>query len=441
MKANLGLGMLACGATIMASAAAPARAQTELSSARPAYVVYDTGTLGGTVAAGNGINNIGWISGVSTTAAGATHAALWSPGTLIDLGTLGGANSAVEWPVKNNHGLVVGISESATLDPNGEKFSCDPDFIATHGHTCLPFLWQNGTLTALPLLGGNNGFATGINNSGQAVGWAETTLRDPTCVLPQVLQFEAVLWGPGVDQQQVLPPFPGDSTSAATAINDAGQVVGISGDCGNAVGAFSARHALLWESGRPMKLPTLGGKGWNTPMAINNAGAVAGFSDLPGDVKGAVLTPNFQAFLWSREGGIRNLRTLPGDVFSQATGINDFGQIAGTSFDANFNSRVFLWQDGVMYDLNTLVQPNAPLYLLASGDINDRGEITGLACVLASGTCSRVLHTFVAIVAPATSAGAASASPGADLTAVRPAVPDEARARVLQQQRPGHVAP
>ena len=54
-------------------------------------------------------------------------------------------------------------------------------------------LWQNGTLTALPLLGGNNGFATGINNSGQAVGWAETTRRDPTCVLPQVLQFEAVL--------------------------------------------------------------------------------------------------------------------------------------------------------------------------------------------------------------------------------------------------------
>ena len=137
-------------------------------------------------------------------------------------------------------------------------------------------LWQNGTLTALPLLGGNNGFATGINNSGQAVGWAETILRDPTCVPPQVLQFEAVLWGPGVDQQRVLPPFPGDSTSAATAINDAGQVVGISGDCGNAVGAFSARHALLWDNGRPMKLPTLGGKGWNTPMAINNAGAVAG---------------------------------------------------------------------------------------------------------------------------------------------------------------------
>src|SRR5205823_8320768 len=125
------------------------------------------------------------------------------------------------------------------------------------------------------------------------------------------------------------------------------------------VGDVGARHALWWEDGHARRLPTRDGRGWNTPMAINNAGAVAGFSDLSGDVRGGVLRANFQAFLWTREGGIRNLRTLPGDVLSEATGINDFGQIAGTSFDANGNSRVFLWQDGVMYDLNTLVQPDA----------------------------------------------------------------------------------
>jgi probable HAF family extracellular repeat protein len=186
-----------------------------------------------------------------------------------------------------------------------------------------------------------------------------------------------------------------------------------------------------------MKLPTLGGRGWNTPMAINNAGAVAGFSDLSGDVSAGVLSANFQAFLWTRDGGTRNLHTLAGDVLSEATGINDFGQIAGTSFDANFNPRVFLWQDGVMYDLNTLVQPDSPLYLLASGDINDRGVITGLACVVAGGACSSVLHTFVAIVAPA--AAAAAASSGAQ-PALRPAVSAEVRARVLQQQRLGRLA-
>ena len=176
------------------------------SSASPVYVVYDTGTLGGTFAFGAGINNLGWVTGASTNVSGALHATLAPPGALIDLGTLGGENSAVEWPVKNNHGLVVGISESAITDPLGETFSC-ADFIPTNGHTCLPFLWKNGLLSQLPLLGGNNGFATGVNQAGLAVGWAETAVHDRTCVQPQVLQFEAVLWGPEADQKRVLPPL------------------------------------------------------------------------------------------------------------------------------------------------------------------------------------------------------------------------------------------
>jgi probable HAF family extracellular repeat protein len=218
-------------------------------------------------------------------------------------------------------------------------------------------------------------------------------------VPPQQLQFEAVEWAPGANQPHVLAPLAGDSTSAATAINDAGEVVGISGECDVAVGAFSARHAVLWVNRRPVRLPTLGGQGWNTPMAISNDGIIVGFSDTGGDVVGGVLTPNFQAVLWT-PGGIVNLHTLPGDQIAEATGVNDFGQIAGTSFDASGNPRVFLWQEGRMYDLNTLVQPNAPLYLLATGDINDRGEITGLACVLEGGACGNEIHAFVAIVAP-----------------------------------------
>lgn len=80
---------------------------------------------------------------------------------------------------------------------------------------------------------------------------AETAVHDPSCVAPQVLQFEAVLWGPASAAKRVLPPSAGDSTSAATAINDAGEVVGISGACDVAVGAFSARHALLWVTSWP----------------------------------------------------------------------------------------------------------------------------------------------------------------------------------------------
>jgi probable HAF family extracellular repeat protein len=401
MNCKHGLSRWACVAMLALAASAQAGPNP------PAYVVYDTGTLGGTFAFGSSVNNLGWVAGASTNASGALHAALSLPGAVLDLGTLGGTNSAVEWPVKNNHGGVVGISESAQPDPLGETFSC-ADFIPTNGHTCLPFLWQNGTLTQLPLLGGNNGFATGMNQRGAAVGWAETTVHDPSCVAPQVLQFLATRWDTTGGAPQVLPPWPGDSTSAATAINDAGEIVGISGSCDVAVGAFSARHALMWVNGRPIKLATLGGAGWNTPMAINNQGFSAGFSDTPGDVSGGVLTANNQAALWT-PWGIVNLHTLPGDATAQATGINDFNQVVGTSFNADGSSRVFLWEDGQLYDLNTLLQADAPLYVVSSGDINDRGEITGAACVLADGPSCPVLHTFVAIRVADGAAGAHAA--------------------------------
>ena len=234
-------------------------------------------------------------------------------------------------------------------------------------------------------------------------------------------------WAPGTNQPQVLPPLPGDSTSAATAINDAGEAVGISGTCDVAVGAFSARHAVVWVNGRPIQLPTLGGRGWNTPMAISNDGTIVGFSDTAGDVVGGVLTANFQAVLWTPE-GIVNLHTLPGDQIAEATGVNDFGQIVGTSFDASGNPRVFLWEEGQIYDLNTLVQPNASLYLLETGDINDRGEITDLACVRVGGVCSSEIHTFVAIVAPR----AHGVVHAGMLTIARPRLSTELRALLAQ---------
>jgi probable HAF family extracellular repeat protein len=238
-------------------------------------------------------------------------------------------------------------------------------------------------MTALPTLGGNNSYATGINNRGQAVGWAENTVHDPTCVAPrQVLQFRAVIW-PKHGGIEELSPFAGDTTSAATAINDEGQVVGISGICDRAVGRFSAAHAVLWHDGTVTDIGNFGGIAWNTPAAINHKGQIVGFSDFPGDSSGA---GNFHAFLWIQDLGIQDLGTLPGDVFSLAFGINDRGQVVGQSLDANGFSRAFLWENGVMTDLNTLVPPGSP-FLVYANDVNDRGEIAGQACVVSNGAC------------------------------------------------------
>jgi probable HAF family extracellular repeat protein len=358
-------------AILVATLAYPIR-----SAAQDKYRIATFGTLGGTASAANSINNRGWAMGAANLPGNTTeHAIVWIHGKLIDLGTLGGPNSSVAWSsVKNDSGMIAGVSDTSIVDPLGETWSCAEAFFpSASGHTCQGFAWQDGVMRALPTLGGSNGVAAGDNRLGQIAGWAETPTHDPTCISPQVLRFEAVVYGPKQNQIQELPPFPGDPDSAATAINDLGQVVGISGICANAVGGASAAHAVLWENGTPSDIGSLGGVAWNTPTAINNHGVIVGFSDLPGD---SAASPNYHAFIWTRNTGITDMGTLPGDAFSIAWGINEQGQVVGQSIAASGSSRAFLWQNGVMTDLNTLVA-QGPLSLVYANDINDAGEIVG----------------------------------------------------------------
>ena len=341
------------------------------------YSVVKLDGLGGTQGGGNSINNRGWVAGVASLEGDQTaNATLWRDGQPKNLGTLGGANSAVSWPVKNTTGVIVGIAETADVDPLNETFSCAPFFGTPHtGHICRGFVWKDDVMTGLPTLGGNNSYATGANNRGQVVGWAENTVHDSTCVSPQVLQFRAVVWKPKDGQIQELPPLPLDTSSAATAINERGQVVGISGTCDRAFGRFSAAHAVIWEDGTPTDLGNLGGVAWNTPTAINHHGDIAGFSDFPGDQGGGL---NAHAVFWPRGGEIQDLGVLDGDVISLAFGINDHGQVVGQSIGGS-GSRAVLWQDGVKTDLNTVTPPGSP-FLIYANDINDSGEITGQGC-------------------------------------------------------------
>jgi len=359
-------------------------AQDQQGSDGPAlYRVINLGNpIGGSSSAGNAMNNLGWSMGVANLPGDTTqHAELWLRGLHLDLGTLGGPNSAVIFANHSDSGQIVGISETADIDPLMETWSCAAAFFltVTH-HICLGFVWQNGVMTALPTLGGYNGVASSANNLGQVVGWAETAINDPTCVLPQVQQFEAVIWGPGKDQIQQLSPLGEDPDSAATAINDKGQVVGISGICQNTVGAFSAKHAVLWQDGQPTDLGNIGGHGWNTPTFINNQGQIVGFANASGDLVHGQLALKFHAFLWTKDRGMRDLGTLSGDAISEALGINEAGQVVGVSYGPGFSHpRAFLWQNDVMTDLNSLVPAGSTLTLQVAGDINDRGEITGAA--------------------------------------------------------------
>src|SRR4051794_9373525 len=233
-------------------------------AAQTRYRIVSLPSLGGTASAAAGINDRSWVTGNSNLPGdGITHATLWRDRTVLDLGTLGGPNSAISWPLKDTHGFLAGISEIAQINPLGERFSCAGFFGTPRtGHSCQGFRWENGVMSALPTFGGFNSFATGANNRGDVVGWAENTVHDPTCVAPrQVLQFRAARWESDGTMHE-LSPLPGDPTSAATAVNDRGEVVGISGICFVAVGSFSAAHAVIWGHGVPQQIPDFGGKAW-----------------------------------------------------------------------------------------------------------------------------------------------------------------------------------
>src|SRR5438876_5510510 len=226
-----------CGAAL-----APAHAEAQgTAKAKPKaqYNVSNLASLGGTSSGGNSINDQSWAAGYSRLPDRNRHATLWRNSSLLDLGTLGGPNSSVTWNVKNTAGIIVGISQTADPEPLGEAWSSAAFYSTPNnvGYINLGFVWQNNQMRGLlPFPGGNNSFATGANNFGQAVGWAENDIHDPQCVSPQVLQFRPAVWDLGPDQIQDLPLIPGDSSGAATAINDNGQIVGISGICDQAVG-------------------------------------------------------------------------------------------------------------------------------------------------------------------------------------------------------------
>jgi len=355
-------------------------AQTSVASSPP-RTMYRVTILSAASAAGNSIDDLGLVSGSSAPPNTPVHATLWVFGQQVDLGTLGtgaGLSSKVQWPVKNVLGLISGISLTDKLDPNQEGWSCGFFLSNPNFNACLGFVWEplTGKMRPLRTLGGTNGFATGTNNLGQTVGWAENTVHDRSCILPQVLQFKPVVWGPGRNEISELPLIAGDTSGAATALNDRGQIVGISGACGFAVGATTARHAVLWDNGTVTKIVNPNGAlYWNTPMMINERGDVVGFAGVPGDPAGNFTPP----FLWTQRGGFTFLPLLPGDIAGVATSINEDRQVVGYSNDANSNFHPWIWQHGVTTNLNDLIEPGSGLTgpIELAFDINDRGEFTG----------------------------------------------------------------
>jgi probable HAF family extracellular repeat protein len=285
-------------------------------------------TLGGSDSFVTALNSAGEVVGYSALPGDAvSHAFLSSGGNLIDLGTLGGTRSRAT--DLNDVGSVVGYSGLA----NG----------STHA-----FYYAAGTMHDLGTLGGSRSYAWAINAHGVVVGDAETANGE----------FHAFLFS---GTQMIDLGTLGGNSSSAAAVNASGLVVGKS------VLPSGATHAFLYADGQLQDLGALGGD-YSSAWALNAAGQIIGcYAENASAPQRGFIFEN---------GLMKDLGTLGGDT-TYPTAINNQGQVVGWALTSKGTTHAFLWENGTIVDLNSLLPADSEWDLEGAEFINDAGRIVG----------------------------------------------------------------
>jgi probable HAF family extracellular repeat protein len=171
--------------------------------------------------------------------------------------------------------------------------------------------------------------ATALNDLGQVVGWYS--------IFGDNGPYQSFIYTGGQTKELI----PGNFLSYPEAISNLGRVTGwfapVTYANGDALPASEGpTHAFLYSAGKVQDLGTLGGT-YSEGYSVNDQGDVVGISSTPGD-------KSYEAFLYSN-GKMRAL----GIAGFQPIRINDFGQIFG-----NVPSGAVIYSGGKLHYLGTL---------------------------------------------------------------------------------------
>jgi len=335
-----------------------------------AWTLADLGAYGGSASMAYGLNNAGQVVGYYVQANGKPYPFITINGQMTPFGSEPGAADAV-----NDAGQ--GAGDTLTADQTALAAS----------------LIVGNVTTDLGRLGGTFSIPKAINANGQVIGYAHLTsgidhafvatpagtidlgtLSPATSSYANAINASGQVVGDWFSSSYVTRGFIasggtvvdigtlGGTSCFPYAINDAGQVVGISATA-------SGSHAFLYDGRSMTDLGTLGGKtsaGW----AINQYGQIAGYS--------LTASGATHAFIYSGK-NMTDLGTLGGTV-SAAVAINANGQAIGYSTIANGTKHAFYYGLGQMTDLETAVPGLSNInvnYLY----LNDAGQIAGTGLI------------------------------------------------------------
>lgn len=304
------------------------------------YTVLEVPSLGGKTTAVTGLNDLGTVIGTSTDANERPHGFVYSSG----------ANNLTEIP---------SICPTSSCDGNGVMF---PNAINASGVVVGRGLVNSGDYHAfvydpslgtshdLGTLGGRNSSALSINDSGNIVGWAETPSGQRRGFRYD-LAFNTVI---------ELPEFDG-LDSMAIAIDNSGRIVGLADTTS---GTFTS---VIWTCAQvctAARLDTFGGN--SAAYSINGTGIVVGEADSGTET---------HAYLIAGVGSdAMDLGSLGGPT-STAEWAAPNGDVVGAADVAPDLSHAFVYRDGQMHDLNSVVESRTGVVLFSAEAINRTGQI------------------------------------------------------------------